>query len=124
MDLAELEKAAIAAKNEYFLYKNAIQDYLDRLAELQTEMDLTHAEHLKAYYAAQVASKMPKPMAIKSATNQVRQMCAEILAVTNPIGAISVKDPRTVAKYRNLIPDLRDTLESIMFIKKTLEVLA
>lgn len=124
MDLTELAIAAVAAKDEYLAYKEDVQDYLDRLDELAAKKDQAHAEHLRAYYASQAVSKLPKPMAIKSAINNVREICAEILAVTNPVGAISIKDPRTVAKYKLLITDLRDTLESVRFIEKTLEVLA
>ncbi len=121
MDLTELAIAALAAKDEYLAYKDEIKQYLDRLDELAAKKDQAHAEHLRAYYASQAASKLPKPMAIKSAINNVREICAEILVVTNPVGAISIKDPRTVAKYRLLIPDLRDTLESVLFVEKTLK---
>lgn len=66
---------------------------------------------------------MPKPIQIESALKPIHKLVKEVEMVKNVAGAVSEKDPRTVARYRETIPLLRSTLEDMEQLLKKLEFL-
>lgn len=66
---------------------------------------------------------MPKPIQIESALKPIQELVKEINRVKNVTGAISEKDPRTVARYRETIPVLRTTVDDIKRLLDKLEFL-
>lgn len=113
---------------EYLTFKAEIKDALEHLQSLRLAMHEARDEYTRQRLIAspqpgQDSLPIPKPMVIKSAIRKVKKVCAEILAIASPVAAISVKDPRTVAKYRALIPELRETLTDIQWIQKQLSFL-
>lgn len=126
--LKQLEVTARQKETEYLDYKTEIEDELERLKMLRLTMHEARDEYMRQRLVTSPqpghsSLPMPKPMAIKSAISKVREVCAEILAVASPVAAISVKDPRTVAKYRALIPELKETLTDIQWIQEQLSFL-
>lgn len=59
------------------------------------------------------APPMPKPVQIRSRIKPIRQLAAEVAKIGNVPAAISEKDPRTVAQYRRLIPELKAAVEDL-----------
>lgn len=113
---------------EYLTFKAEIKDQLDHLQSLRLAMHEARDEYMRQRLVAspqpgQDSRPMPKPKAIKSAISKVKEVCAEILAIASPVAAISIKDPRTVAKYRALIPELRETLTDMQWIQQQLSFL-
>lgn len=66
---------------------------------------------------------MPKPMKIKSAIKPIQALATDLQGVHNTLGAISKKDPRTVASYRALLPELRAAVKDLEMVLETLAVL-
>jgi len=126
--LKQLEVTARQKETEYLDYKTKIEDELERLEILRLTMHEARDEYMRQRLVASPqpghsSRSMPTPMAIKSTISKVKEVCAEILAVANPVAAISVKDPRTVAKYRALVPELRDTLTTLYWLQEHLSFL-
>lgn len=126
--LKQLEVTARQKETEYLDYKTEIEGELERLKTLRLTMHEARDEYMRQRLVVSPQPghsphPMPKPMAIKSAISKVKEVCAEILAVASPVAAISIKDPRTVAKYRALIPELRDTLTTLYWLQEHLSFL-
>lgn len=124
--LEQLATIAQQKEAEYLTFRAEIKDTLEHLQSLRLAMHEARDEYMRQYLIVspqpgQDSRPIPKPMAIKSAISKVKEVCAEILAVASPVAAISVKDPRTVASYRALIPELRETLTDMQWIQEQLE---
>jgi hypothetical protein len=66
---------------------------------------------------------MPKPMRIKSAIKPIGRLAKELNGVKNVPAAISVKDPRTVEHYRELIPELKAAIRDLEIVLRELDFL-
>ncbi|GEM_PF-2321085 len=66
---------------------------------------------------------MPKPMQIKSVLKPIRRICQEIDAVRNIPAILGAKDPRTVENYKELVPELRETIKGLQTVLEKLKYL-
>jgi ParB/RepB/Spo0J family partition protein len=66
---------------------------------------------------------IPKPVQIKSSLKPIKKLAQEIGKVQNVPAAISTKDPRTVAGYKKLIPELQAAIEDLEAVLAKLEFL-
>ena len=82
-----------------------------RIKELQQEL------------AGPATVAMPKPIQIRSRIKPIQKLAREISMVQNVPAAISTKDPRTVAGYRELIPELQAAIEDLEAVLAKLEFL-
>ena len=58
-------------------------------------------------------ANMPRPVQIESALKPIKKVAAEMRAASNIPNMIGKKDPRTVARYRDVIPELRKVVDDI-----------
>lgn len=82
-----------------------------RIKELQREL------------AGPATVAVPKPVQIKSSLKPIRKLAQEMGKVQNVPAAISAKDPRTVAGYKELIPELQATVKDLEAVLAKLEFL-
>jgi len=66
---------------------------------------------------------MPKPMRIKSAIKPISKLRQEIEAIKNIQAAVVAKDPRTVASYQTLLPELQEAITDLQLILSKLNFL-
>ena len=69
------------------------------------------------------AVAMPKPVQIRSRIRPIKKLAAEIAMIPNIPAAISAKDPRTVAGYKELIPELKATIRDLETVLDKLDFL-
>jgi len=69
------------------------------------------------------AVPVPKPVQIRSSLRPIKRLAKEMQMVHNVPASISVKDPRTVEGYRQLIPELRAAILDLETVLTELEFL-
>ena len=69
------------------------------------------------------AVPVPKPVQVRSSIRPIKRLAEEMRMVHNVPASISVKDPRTVEGYRQLIPDLRSAILDLETVLAELEFL-
>ena len=113
------EKAALPESRLRYLVPLKDEGVQIALAQELAERDLSNAEvkqriqELLNAEASAPAGPMPKPNQIRSAIKPLRQLSKAIGTVQSVPGAISSKDPRTVAGYRKLLPELKASLREL-----------
>lgn len=113
------EKAALPESRLRYLVPLKDEGVQIALVQELAERDLSNAEvkqriqELLNAEASAPALPMPKPNQIRSAIKPLRQLSKTIGTVQSVPGAISSKDPRTVAGYRKLLPELKASLREL-----------
>jgi ParB/RepB/Spo0J family partition protein len=123
------EEAGLPESKLRFLVPIRDERILERMAQEIIDKKLSNAEivrrikELQEELAGPSAVAMPKPVQIKSSIKPIKKLAEEIKMVQNVPAAISAKDPRTVAGYRKLIPELQSAIEDLETVLAELEFL-
>ena len=80
-------------------------------------------EELQKESVAEPVAQMPKPVQIQSVIRPVRMLARKVTEVKNVQAAISVKDPRTVNNYRQIVPELQAAIEDLNKVLEQLRFL-
>jgi len=116
------EQAGIPESKLRYLIPIQDEGILEQLVEEIVEQELSNFEirkrikELKRELVGASALAMPKPVQIRSGIRPIKRLAREITMVSNIPAAISAKDPRTVEGYRELIPELRTTIQDLQAI--------
>lgn len=70
----------------------------------------------KQHQHRKVAPGFPKPCTLRSRVKPVLEMIAQADAVPNVPADIASRDPRTVASYKVVLPELRQAVEGLQRI--------
>jgi ParB/RepB/Spo0J family partition protein len=70
-------------------------------------------KELRHQAASSAFVAIPKPVQIRSSLKPLQKLAQELALVQNVPAAISAKDPRTVAGYRELLPELEATIADL-----------
>jgi hypothetical protein len=123
------EEAAIPESKLRFLLPIKDERILERIIQEMTGKKLSSAEirrrikELQAELVGLSAAAMPKPVQIRSSIKPIKKLAEKITMVQNVPAAISAKDPRTVAGYRELIPELQAAIKDLETVLTKLEFL-
>jgi ParB/RepB/Spo0J family partition protein len=123
------EEAGLSESKLRFLVPIRDERILERITQEIIEKRLPNTEikrrikELQDELTGPSAIAMPKPVQIRSSIKPITKLAEEIKMVHNVPAAISTKDPRTVAGYRKLIPELQSAIEDLETVLAKLEFL-
>ena len=122
------ENAAIPESKLRYLIPIKDERILDVIVQEMAKKKMSNArirrriKELQRELAGPATVAMPKPIQIKSRIKPVKKLAREISMVQNVPAAISAKDPRTVAGYKELIPELQAAIKDLEAVLAKLEL--
>ncbi len=123
------EKAGLPESRLRFVLPLSDPVAMETIVREMAELKLSNAairrriRELQRDEAGAESLPMPKPSQIRSAIRPMRQVAQSIASLSNVAGAVSAKDPRTVAGYRNLIPEIRLSIAELQEVLRRLAFL-
>jgi ParB/RepB/Spo0J family partition protein len=113
------EEAGLPESKLRYLLPIKDEGALETIIQELAERKMSNAElrrrikELRRQATSSASVAMPKPVQIRSSIRPVKKLAQELAQVQNVPAAISAKDPRTVAGYRELIPELQTTIADL-----------
>jgi predicted transcriptional regulator len=123
------EEAGLPESKLRYLLPIKDEGTLETIIREMAERKMSTAElrrrikELRRQATSSVSVAIPKPVQIRSSIRPVKKLAQELAQVQNVPAAISAKDPRTVAGYKKLIPELETTITDLETVLEKLRFL-
>lgn len=123
------EEAGLPESKLRYLLPIKDEGALETIIQELAERKMSNAElrrrikELRPQAASSASVAIPKPVQIRSSIRPVKKLAQELAQVQNVPAAISAKDPRTVAGYKKLIPELEATITDLETVLEKLRFL-